>query len=109
MSEHNHTEKEHSHEDEATEEDKKKSKKYDAFNLYGYGIIAFFKLQSTLIKVFTIITFFFAVPLIIHNSNAELTSVNDAFALFQTTVANLGASSVQKNIIPLSTTENLVF
>jgi len=109
MSEHNHTEKEHSHDDEATNESKKKSKKYNAFNLYGYGIIAFFKLQSTLIKVFTIITLFFALPLIIHNSNAELTSVNDAFALFQTTVANLGASSVQKNIIPLSTTENLVF
>ena len=78
MSEHNHEEKEHSHDDEATEESKKESKKYDAFNLYGYGIIAFFKLQSTLIKVFTIINLLFAVPLIIHNSNAELTSVNDA-------------------------------
>ena len=72
----------------------KESKKYDAFNLYGYGIIAFFKLQVTLIKIFAFITLFFAVPLIIHNSNAELTSINDAFALFKTTVANLGASSV---------------
>ena len=109
MSERNHEEKEHSHDDEATEVNQKESKKYDAFNLYGYGIIAFFKLQTTLIKVFTLITMLFAVPLIIHNFNAELTSVNDAFGLFKTTVANLGASSVQKNIIPLSSTENLVF
>ena len=72
----------------------KESTKFDAFNLYGYGIIAFFKLQSTLIKVFALFTLCFALPLIVHNSNAELTSINDAFALFKTTVANLGASSV---------------
>ena len=55
-----------------------------------------------MLKVFTLITIIFALPLIIHNVNAELTIINDAFGLFSTTIANLGAASVQKLIVPLS-------
>ena len=61
--------------------------------MYGYGIVAYFRVMNTLMRIF-LLSLIFAVPLIIHNTNSELTTINDAFALFQTTIANMGASSV---------------
>jgi len=47
--------------------------------------------------------------IIIHNSVSEFTTVNDSFALFETTIANLGAASVQQILIPLANNNDLIF
>ena len=75
----------------------------DPFILHGYGVVAFFTLLNTLIKMFALFSVFIALPQIIaYRQFRQDENLESSFALFESTLANTGFSYINRFTAPIA-------
>lgn len=80
-------------------------RKKDPFVDVGFGVVAFFKLLRTLIKIFAFFSLFIALPQIL--TFAYFNSVDLLLTKEDVMLSNTGASSAQRYLLPVSGTVDL--
>ena len=74
--------------------------KNEPLSIYGYGIVAFFKLMESLIKSLLLITICIAIPQIFGNIWLPMSDINPSFQIYDASLANSGYSYVNRILIP---------